>query len=147
MWWRVLIPLMIAVVTLWLLLVAALWLLRPQARDVKQSIRLLPDVLRMLSRLARDRTVPRAPRIWLWLLLVYLALPIDLVPDFVPVIGYADDAIIVILVLRHVARRVGSASMRERWPGTPEGFAAVCALAGIAVDGDGEQERPTLTDS
>jgi uncharacterized membrane protein YkvA (DUF1232 family) len=44
----------------------------------------------------------------LWLLLAYLALPIDLVPDFIPMLGYADDAIVVAIVLRSVVRRAGA---------------------------------------
>ncbi len=134
MWRQLFISLAVAVVVLWLLLVAALWLLRPRGRDLTQAIRLLPDLIRLLTRLARDTTLPRAPRIWLWLLLGYLAMPIDLVPDVIPVLGYADDAIVSVLVLRLVARRVGTVALRERWPGTPEGFATICTLAGLPVE-------------
>jgi hypothetical protein len=56
--------------------------------------------------------------------MVYLAIPIDLVPDFVPVLGYADDAIIVTLVLRSVVRRAGLGAVRHHWPGTDDCFAA-----------------------
>jgi uncharacterized membrane protein YkvA (DUF1232 family) len=55
----------------------------------------------------------------------YLALPIDLIPDFVPVLGYADDAIIVAFVLRSVARRAGPEALAKHWLGTPEGLVAV----------------------
>jgi uncharacterized membrane protein YkvA (DUF1232 family) len=61
-------------------------------------------------------------------LLGYLAIPIDLIPDFIPVIGYADDAIIIALVLRSVTRAVGPAALDEHWPGTPEGLAALRRL-------------------
>ena len=64
-------------------------------------------MLRLLPRLAADRSLPRGVRVRLALLLAYLASPIDLVPDFIPVIGYADDAIIVAAVLRSVARQAG----------------------------------------
>lgn len=57
---------------------------------VREALRLLPDVLRLLPRLAADRSLPRGVRVRLALLLAYLASPIDLVPDFIPVIGYAD---------------------------------------------------------
>jgi uncharacterized membrane protein YkvA (DUF1232 family) len=67
-------------------------------------------------------------RIRLALLLAYLALPIDLIPDFIPVLGYADDAIIVALVLRSVSRSAGSDALAEHWPGTPEGLAALRRL-------------------
>jgi len=58
-------------------------------------------------------------------------MPIDLVPDFVPVIGYADDAIAVGLVLRSVVRRAGPGPVSRHWPGTPDGLAAVYRLAGV----------------
>jgi hypothetical protein len=55
-------------------------------------MRLLPDLLRLLRRLATDRALPRGVRIRLALLMAYLAIPIDVIPDFIPVLGYADDA-------------------------------------------------------
>ncbi|WP_230881836.1 YkvA family protein [Planomonospora sp. ID91781] len=103
---------------------------RPRAGLLTEAIRLLPDLLRLTSRLARDRTLPRGVRIRLWLLLGYLALPIDLVPDFIPVLGYADDAIVVAVVLRSVVRVAGPQALERHWPGTGDGLAAVRRLAG-----------------
>ncbi len=60
-------------------------------------------------------------RVRLVLLLVYLASPIDLVPDFIPVLGYAADAVIVALVLRSVTRRAGHDALQRHWPGTSKG--------------------------
>jgi uncharacterized membrane protein YkvA (DUF1232 family) len=77
--------------------------------------------------------VPRAARVRLWLLLGYLAIPIDLVPDFVPVLGYADDAIIVSLVLRSVVRRAGTPVVRGHWPGSDDGLAALGRLTGLQL--------------
>jgi uncharacterized membrane protein YkvA (DUF1232 family) len=65
------------------------------------------------------------------LLLVYLALPVDLIPDFIPVLGYADDAIVVALALRSVTRRAGSEALDKHWPGSTESLQAVQRLAGI----------------
>jgi uncharacterized membrane protein YkvA (DUF1232 family) len=65
------------------------------------------------------------------LLLAYLAFPIDLIPDFIPVLGYADDAIIVTAVLRSVVRRAGIDAVRAHWPGTDDGFTAITLLAGL----------------
>ena len=62
--------------------------------------------------------------------MAYLAIPIDLIPDFVPVLGYADDAIIVVSVLRSVVRRVGIDQLRAHWTGT-DGFNALCKAAGL----------------
>ncbi|MFD0664493.1 YkvA family protein [Thermocatellispora tengchongensis] len=70
-------------------------------------------------------------RVRLVLLLAYLAMPFDLVPDFVPVLGQADDAIVVALVLRSVVRRAGIEAVRGHWPGTEDGFRALCRLAGL----------------
>jgi uncharacterized membrane protein YkvA (DUF1232 family) len=85
----------------------------------------------LIRRLAADQTLPRGVRVWLALLLAYLALPIDLVPDFIPVLGYADDAIIVTMVLRSVVRRAGLEAVRAHWPGTDDGFAALVRLTGL----------------
>ena len=94
-------------------------------------MRLLPDVLRLIRRLATDKDLPRGVRIRLGLLLVYLAIPIDLVPDFLPVLGYADDAIIVTAVLRAVVRRAGLDAVRRHWPGTDDGFTVLCRLTSL----------------
>jgi uncharacterized membrane protein YkvA (DUF1232 family) len=88
-------------------------------------------VLRLVRRLAADKTLPRGVRVRLGLLLAYLTLPIDLLPDFIPVLGYADDAIIVTAVLRGVVRRAGIDAVRAHWPGTDDGFAAVALLTGL----------------
>jgi Protein of unknown function (DUF1232) len=81
--------------------------------------------------LTTDSTLPRGVRVRLALLMVYLALPIDLVPDFIPVLGYADDAVVAVFVLRGVVRRVGLEPLRGHWSGTQDGFAALCRLAGL----------------
>jgi uncharacterized membrane protein YkvA (DUF1232 family) len=113
---------------LWVLLVAVLWASKPDEVRLRELLRLLPDVLRLVRRLAADGSLPRGVRVRLWLLLAYLALPIDLVPDFIPVLGYADDAIAVALVLRSVVRRAGTEAVTRQWPGTPDGLAALRRL-------------------
>ena len=130
-WWTWLVAIGGGVVVLWLALVAALWVGRPDDVRLRDALRLLPDVVRLLRRLASDRELPRGVRVRLWLLLGYLVLPVDLVPDFIPVIGYADDAVIVAVALRSVTRRAGSEAIARHWPGTPDGLAAVLRLAGL----------------
>lgn len=124
---------------LWLLLIAVLWATKPDELRVRELLRLLPDVVRLVRRLAADRALPRGVRVRLWLLLAYLVSPIDIVPDFIPVLGYADDAVIVALVLRSVIRRAGPAAVARHWPGTPEGLAALRRLARLdsLADPDG----------
>jgi uncharacterized membrane protein YkvA (DUF1232 family) len=117
----------------YVVLLGALLVARPKGNLLDETLRLLPDLLRLLRRLAADRGVPRAARVRLWLLLGYLAIPIDLVPDFVPVLGYADDAIVVSLVLRSVVRRAGAPVIRRHWPGTDNGLAALGRLTGLPL--------------
>ena len=130
-WWDLVLSLVAALVLVWLVLVVGLIIVRPRGGMLREALRLLPDVLRLIRRLAADKTLPRGVRIRLALLLVYLAIPIDLIPDFIPVLGYADDAIIVTAVLRSVVRRAGLEAVRGHWPGTDDGFAAVARLTGL----------------
>lgn len=115
-------------VVLWLALLAALWIAMPDEIRLREAMRLLPDVIRLLRRLATDRALPRGVRVRLVLLLAYLATPVDLVPDVIPVLGHADDAVVVALVLRSVVRAAGDEALDRHWPGTPEGLAAVRRL-------------------
>jgi uncharacterized membrane protein YkvA (DUF1232 family) len=115
----------------YLVLLGALLVAGPKGNLLSEALRLLPDLLRLLRRLGGDPSVPRAARVRLWMLLGYLANPIDLVPDFVPVLGYADDAIIVSLVLRSVVRRAGAPVVHRHWPGTDDGLAALGRLTGL----------------
>ena len=130
--WGMLIGVVAGVLVLWLALIVALWLVkgRHDLAALRGGLRLLPDVLRLLKRLATDPSLPRGVRIRLWALLIYLIMPIDLVPDFIPVVGYLDDAIIIAIALRSVIRRSGEEAIRRHWPGTADGLAAVLRLAG-----------------
>jgi uncharacterized membrane protein YkvA (DUF1232 family) len=94
-----------ALLLAWAALVVALVLARPRGALLAEALRLLPDVLRLIRRLAADPGLPRGVRIRIGALLVYLASPVDLIPDFIPLLGYADDAIIVTAVLRSVVHR------------------------------------------
>ncbi len=117
------------------MLVIVLAVARPRGGLLREALRILPDVLRLVRRLAGDKSLPRRVRVRLGLLLVYLASPIDLIPDFVPVLGYADDAINCPAVLRGVVGRAGLDAVRGHWPGTDEGFAALTRLTGLAKAG------------
>jgi uncharacterized membrane protein YkvA (DUF1232 family) len=119
----------------WAALVVALVIVRPRGALLREAVRLLPALLGLLSRLAADHSLPRGVRVRLVLLLAYLASPIDLVPDFIPVIGYADDAIIVAAVLRSAARRAGIEAVQRHWRGTGDGFAALCQITGLTPPG------------
>jgi uncharacterized membrane protein YkvA (DUF1232 family) len=127
-WWSIPLSIVGGVVLLWITLMVMLWIGKPDDLGIRDSARLLPDLVRLIKRLATDPGMPRGVRVRLAVLLGYLAIPIDLIPDFIPVIGYADDAIIIALVLRSVTRAAGPAALDEHWPGTPEGLAAVRRL-------------------
>jgi uncharacterized membrane protein YkvA (DUF1232 family) len=132
MWRDLVIGLATAVIVAWLVLILALLTVRPRGSLLSEGLRILPDLIRLWTRLATDSTLPRGVRVRIALLTGYLALPIDLIPDFVPVLGHADDAIVVAAVLRSFVRRVGAAPLQSRWPGTNDSFAAKCRLTGIA---------------
>lgn len=133
MWWKPLLGLLAGVLLLYLLLLGLLWRYATRHPDqvlVRDALRLLPDLLRLIRRLAADRTLATGTRIRLGLLLVYLASPVDLIPDFIPIVGYADDVVIVALVLRSVVRRAGTDALARNWPGTPAGLELINRLAG-----------------
>ena len=128
---RMALAFIIGLAVAWVVLVVLLVLARPSGPLLKEALRILPDTLRLLRRLAADPSLPRGVRVRLWLLFAYLAMPIDLIPDFIPVIGYADDAIIVAAVLRSVVRAAGPDAVKRHWPGTVDGLRVLWRLAGL----------------
>jgi uncharacterized membrane protein YkvA (DUF1232 family) len=86
--------------------------------DAEALARVVPDLLVLTGRLLRDPRVPRRWKLALAALGAYLAFPLDLVPDFIPVAGQLDDVILVALVLRGLARASGPALLREHAPGS-----------------------------
>ncbi len=137
-WWQqVLLAVGVGLLVVWVALLGAL-ALASRGHDriaLREALRLLPDVVRLLRGLAADRTLPRGVRVRLALLVGYLLLPVDLVPDVLPVIGYADDAVVVVLALRSVVRVAGAEAIATHWPGTPAGLAVLHRLAGLPAPG------------
>jgi uncharacterized membrane protein YkvA (DUF1232 family) len=109
--------------------VIALYLLGRRA-DARALATFIPDCVVLVTRLARDPRVPSHRKLLLLALVGYLAMPIDLVPDFIPVAGQLDDAVIVALVLRHFVRTGGEALIRELWPGPERSLALILRLRG-----------------
>jgi len=120
-WW---LGALATVLALYVLALVAL-LLAGRRADAIALARLGPDLLVLVRRLAGDRRIPRARRALLAALALYLASPIDLVPDFLPVIGILDDALLVVLALRAVMRAAGPGIVAEHWPGPPRGLELV----------------------
>ena len=85
--------------------------------DARALAGFIPDCVMLVKRLMADRRVPRRHKLLLGLLVAYVASPIDLVPDFIPVAGQLDDAIVIALVLRAVLRSGGDELLREHWSG------------------------------
>jgi len=105
-------------------------LLLGRRTDARAWAGFVPDCVILFTRLARDRRVPRRDK-WLLVALVgYLSLPFDLVPDFIPVVGVLDDAILVAIVLRTVLRKAGRELVREHWPGPQRSLDLMLRLAG-----------------
>ena len=117
-----------AAVALYALLVGAL-LLAGRRTDARAWAGFIPDCVVLVRRLMRDPRVPRSRKLLLGALIAYLALPIDLIPDFIPVAGQLDDAIVVALVLRSVLRAGGRELLREHWPGPARSLAVVERLS------------------
>jgi uncharacterized membrane protein YkvA (DUF1232 family) len=113
----------------YLAFVAALIIIGRKA-SARAVARFVPDCIVLFRRLMGDPRVPRRKKIVLAALVPYLAMPFDIIPDFIPVAGYLDDAVIVALVLRHVLRGSDPALIQEHWPGPPESLWLILRLAG-----------------
>jgi uncharacterized membrane protein YkvA (DUF1232 family) len=114
----------------WALFVGALWLVRPPDVGLRELVAVVPDVLRLVRSLLADGSAPIGVRLALGGLLVWLVSPIDLIPEFIPVLGPLDDVVVAVLVLRYVARRMGIAELRRRWPGSDAGFDLLAGVLG-----------------
>jgi uncharacterized membrane protein YkvA (DUF1232 family) len=98
--------------------------------DFRALARFVPDCAVLFSRLVRDRRVPRRSKALLVVLVGYLALPFDVIPDFFPGVGHMDDAVAVAFVLRRLLRHVEPALLEEHWPGPRATLNAVLRLGG-----------------
>jgi uncharacterized membrane protein YkvA (DUF1232 family) len=103
--------------------------------DARALAGFIPDCVVLVSRLARDGRISRPRRAALFLALGYLAFPIDLVPDFLPGIGQLDDAVVLGLALRLIARGGGTELVREAWPGPQASLVIVLRAAGLETNG------------
>jgi uncharacterized membrane protein YkvA (DUF1232 family) len=112
----------------WALLVVLLWILRPRGVPLGEAVRVVPDLLRLVRDLLTDRTTPTAVRLALVGLLAWLVSPIDLIPEFIPILGPLDDVIVAVLVLRFAQRRIGMDQLRRRWRGSADGWALLQAI-------------------
>lgn len=98
--------------------------------DARAIARFVPDCAVLFRRLLADDRVRRRDKLLVAVLVPYLLLPFDLVPDFIPVAGQLDDAVLVALVLRRVLRSAGRHVVEEHWPGPRTSLTFVLRLAG-----------------
>ena len=110
--------------------------------DARALAGFIPDCAVLVSRLARDRRISRWRRAVLWVVLAYLAFPLDLVPDFLPVAGQLDDAVVLGLALRLLVRGGGAGLVRGAWPGPQASLAIVLRAAGLETNGKGASRPP-----
>lgn len=121
----------LTVVVLWLL--AVLVLLRLGRKTIaRELITLIPNLVRLFRGLLGDDRVPRASKALLLLGAVWLASPIDLIPEFLPGIGAIDDAVVAGLVLRHVVKRAGPEVVKDHWRGDPRTIGLLLRAAGVS---------------
>jgi len=120
----------LGVLALWALLLALVWVFRPRDVRLRDLAAVVPDLLRLVRDLIVDRSVPLRVRIVLVGLLAWLVSPIDLIPDFIPILGPLDDLIVSVIVLRYVRRRLGDIELRRRWRGTPQSYDLLGAVLG-----------------
>ncbi|MGZ4736606.1 MAG: YkvA family protein [Acidimicrobiia bacterium] len=115
----------VALVACWAILVLAVVAARPRGLRAADVAFLMPDLVLLVGGLARDRSIPRRVRARIWILLAWMASPIDLIPDVIPIVGVAYDVILSYFVLRSVARVAGNGALTRHWRGGPDGLAAL----------------------
>ena len=127
-WWLWLALSLGLIALVWLALVAAL-IVAGRSEEARALAGFIPDCLVLISRLLADKRVPRRRKLLLAALVGYLALPFDLIPDFIPVAGQLDDVLVVALVLRRFLRAGGDDLVREHWPGPERSLMLVLRVA------------------
>jgi uncharacterized membrane protein YkvA (DUF1232 family) len=116
----------------WVGMVALFFVLRPRDVPLRELLAIVPDLVRLLRSLLRDGSVPLDVRIVLVGLVAWILSPIDLIPEFIPVLGPLDDVVVAIVAMRFVRRRIGIADLERRWSGSEAGFSLVTRVIGSA---------------
>ena len=125
-----LVGIVVVLVSVWVVLLLLFFALRPKGVSVRETVGVIPDVLRLLRSVVGDRSAPLDVRLVLIGLIAWILSPIDLIPEFIPVLGPIDDVVVAVVALRYLRRRVGIEDLRRRWVGTPEGFALLVRIIG-----------------
>jgi len=128
---------LLGLIALWAALLVVFWVLRPKDVSIRELLGLIPDILRLLRSLIGDRSAPLDVRLVLIGLVAWIVSPIDLIPEFIPVLGPMDDVVVAIVAMRYVRRRVGTDDLRQRWVGSEAGFAMLLRVIGSGRLPDG----------
>jgi uncharacterized membrane protein YkvA (DUF1232 family) len=120
----------VGIALVWVALLVVFALLRPKDVSVRELVRIVPDLLRLLRSLIGDRSSPPDVRIVLIGLVAWIISPIDLIPEFIPVLGPVDDVVVAVVAMRYVRRRIGIETLRSAWTGSPEGFLLLTRVIG-----------------
>jgi len=131
--WPVLVALA-AIVLMWAVLVAVIWLHRPSRELALPALRALPDIVRLARRLLSDPRTPIRHKAALVVLVLWLVSPIDLIPEFLPGIGPLDDIVAAAVILGWIGRQTGTARLHESWSGDPAGFTVVARLLRLPAE-------------
>jgi uncharacterized membrane protein YkvA (DUF1232 family) len=114
-----------AIAAVWLLVAIALIRAKRRGANARALLRLVPELARLLTRLARDRMIPLRVRARIYLAIAYNIQPINLIPDFIPVIGLLDNVVITSWAIRSTVKHAGPDTVERHWPGSPEGLTTV----------------------
>jgi uncharacterized membrane protein YkvA (DUF1232 family) len=126
----VVVGIVVGLVAVWVVLLGLFFALRPKDVSVRDVLAVVPDLLRLLRSIIGDRSAPLDVRLVLVGLTAWILSPIDLIPDFIPVLGPLDDVVVAVVALRYVRRRLGIDDLRRRWVGSDEGFALLVRAIG-----------------
>jgi uncharacterized membrane protein YkvA (DUF1232 family) len=133
---RPLIVSLVVVAGTWCILVIAL-LLAGRRSQAREFITFLPNLVLLFKDLVRDRRVPRSSKMLLVVGALWFASPIDLIPEFIPVVGPFDDAIVAALIIRRVLKVAGEKVVRDHWRGSSEALRLLLRLSGVRSVGEG----------
>ena len=127
---RPLLALVASIVALWAALLLLFWARRPRGVPAPEILKVVPDVLRLVKALLGDNLTPLDVRLVLVGLLAWILSPVDLIPEFIPVLGPLDDVIVAIIAMRYIRRRMGVEALWAKWPGSASRFTLLLRVIG-----------------
>ena len=136
MLFSILLGLASALVVAWLVLAVVLVLSRPKGLSWRGVTVFFPNVLRLLRGIYQDPDVPRTVRVRVWIAIAYNIQPINLIPDFIPVVGFADNIVVTAWALRSAVHKAGADAVSRHWPGTNDQFELLVRVARLGPSPD-----------